>query len=90
MPSPAEINHWRSEHVYAEMWWCGDEVCDCHQGQIIRNTPNFDSGWPWVHRDVLWRGKFVSEPTPEEMDEMVAELAAECVRRGIERHEYEP
>ena len=40
--------------LFAEMWWCGDEICDCTQPQIVeRSTVSF--------RHPAWKGPIVIE-----------------------------
>lgn len=57
----------------AEMWRCGDEVCDCTQPIVVRVTPNLGFSGA-VHREVLWAGTFRSGATLGELAEQEWEL----------------
>jgi len=72
----------RKPYLYASVWWCEDEVCDCHQPKIERIDTN-PVDRRFITRTTIWRGTFVSEPTAEECDQMVSELKAEAGRREI-------
>ena len=75
---------WR---IDAEIWWCGDETCDCTVAQIIRVTPL--PGWPLrgATREVLWRGEFVTCTYELDAGEFEARLTAPlreaCARLGV-------
>lgn len=72
---------WNETKLEARVWWCGDELCDCRQAEIDRITPNHRAGYPWIHREPVWRGTFYSDG--EGVAETVEELRDECARRGI-------
>lgn len=78
---------WAQPRIVASIWWCGDEWCDCTQPVIERITPNREVGYPWIRRETLWSGKFLSctsEHTEEERDRLQHEpLREECRRIGI-------
>ncbi len=76
------LEAWNTERVVAEMWWCGDAVCDCTQPIIDRITPNRDAGYPWIRRERLWDGSFHSNATPEEILAQWAELLGARERFG--------
>jgi len=54
---------------FAEMWWCGDEECDCTQPQINDRSQGrwYELGWKQL--DQIAAGPFHSESTPEETRE---------------------
>jgi hypothetical protein len=78
---------WAQSSVHAGVWWCSDEHCDCVQPVIERITPNHRAGYPWVHRERLWEGTFVSRsygyPDGVSDDTLLAELRQACEQRGI-------
>jgi hypothetical protein len=78
---------WATGEVRAEMWWCMDEECDCTQPIIVRITPNTQVGYPWVRRELLWEGEFLSatyEYTANQREELqYAPLRAACAERGL-------
>ncbi len=85
-PSAAQ-KQWLKPRIVAEIWWCGDDYCDCTEPMIVRITPNLKAGYPWIHREVLWSGEFLTETggySPEEIRERQYEpLRRECRRFGI-------
>lgn len=48
------------DRLHASVWWCGDETCDCTQPKIERLTPNHRAGYPWICREEVWSGKFLT------------------------------
>lgn len=73
----------RRSYLYAHIWWCGDEVCDCTQPVIERFAPNpLDSRF-WK-QERLWEGTFHTQATLEEASEQVRELEAAAKQYGIE------
>lgn len=79
-----EYTRWRRPRYFAEMWWCGDEYCDCYQPQIDLVTPNLTVGPPWIRRTRIWEGTFASGG---EEDGQRDELREACGRMGIPRGE---
>ena len=61
--------------VYASIWWCGDDVCDCYQPQIETIEPNIIAGPPWLKRERIWHGEFVSGPCGDDIRRLRKELA---------------
>jgi len=53
-------SEWVKGRTEARIWWCGDYECDCIQPRIERVTPNREAGYPWIRRETLWEGTFVS------------------------------
>jgi hypothetical protein len=49
---------WNTPRLEAELWWCGDEVCDCTKPQIVRISPG--NQYPWVKREAVWEGTFLT------------------------------
>jgi hypothetical protein len=76
---------WLTTRVRAEMWWCGDEHCNCTQPQIDRITPNHDAGYPWIKRERLWEGEFQSDASAEESLAQWRELIAAAEKYGAEK-----
>jgi hypothetical protein len=74
-----------SARLEFSVWWCGDEVCDCVQAQVVRLTPGARAGW--AHREIVWQGTFFSggEGSAEAADE----LRVEAARRGVRLEERE-
>jgi len=66
-------------YLEARMWWCQDEVCDCHQPQIDRVTANPDDS-RFVRREAVWRGSFKSDG---DMEGLRDELLAAANEHGI-------
>lgn len=59
-------DEWHAEHqgplvdIIAEVWWCGDEWCNCTQAQIVARFRNlFDSRWIVPVR--IWSGEFYTD-----------------------------
>ena len=78
---------WETERTVAHIWWCGDDECDCIQPVIERITPNREAGYPWIRRETIWAGTFVSRGSywtdgPDD-DALEKELQAACQERGI-------
>lgn len=74
---------WEAERIEGLIWWCGDYECDCIQPQILRISPNREAGYPWVRRETLWEGTFVSiggtgYPDGVDYETLQAELRAAC------------
>jgi len=70
---------WGSEHLSAYVWYCGDEVCDCSQAQVVRVGPNRTAGPPWVTREPVWEGQFYSDDeqgAEADLQQHLAELEA--------------
>lgn len=82
-----ERERWRTSEVVAYVWWCGDEQCDCTEPVIVRVTPNLEAGYPWVRREALWTGQFLSstfEYSAEERERLqYAPLRAACSSHGV-------
>ena len=68
-----------SENI-AEMWYCGDDICNCHQPQINKYTMR-ENGFYKMER--LWEGTFHSDPDLDEMESMKLELEEAKKRFGI-------
>lgn len=87
MPTPQQYADWQSARIVAQLWWCGDEECDCTQPMIERITPNRRAGYPWILRDTLWEGEFITDTweygREEREERQYAPLRAECERIGI-------
>jgi hypothetical protein len=73
-------SRWTRGGYLAQMWWCGDDHCDCHQPQIIKWTPNRRAGFPWITRAALWQGTF---ETDSDQDGMFDELQEAVVHFGF-------
>jgi len=73
----------RPPYLIAELWWCGDETCDCVQPQITLITPNHPYYPPWIKRETKWMGTYHSQPEPEEMEQMKQELREASKKFGI-------
>ena len=74
--------------VVAQMWCCGDDVCDCSQPQIELVGPG--ENYPWLHRAIIWQGIFQSESSGMSMveyEEQRKELQDEAAKHGIELDE---
>ena len=61
MSQAEKIAHWRKPRRVAEVWWCGDEVCDCQQAQVVDITPNLDAGYPWIKWERVATGTFFTD-----------------------------
>ena len=77
----------RPPYMVAEIWHCGDEVCDCYQPQITLIKPHNPPMPPWIVREQRWAGAFFSQPGEEEWVQMKTELREACLRFGIALHE---
>ena len=75
---------WYAGWVEAYIWHCGDETCDCTQAKIDRVTPNLAAGYPWVVRNRLWKGEFLSEADTEEKATQEAALRGAATEHGID------
>lgn len=51
---------WEQSYVYATIWNCGDDDCQCYQPRIYRSSPNLKVGRPWRIQEMLWEGTFAS------------------------------
>jgi hypothetical protein len=77
---------WRTTRIVASFWYCGDDYCDCTKPVIERITPNHQAGYPWIRREELWEGTFLTDTwqrEPEEREQQRAELREACHRFGI-------
>lgn len=89
-PTTQERERWASTRLSATIWCCDDEYDGlCYQPQIDRLTPNRTAGYPWIHREQVWSGTFVNEPTSEEYANLSAELREAAGEHGIELIERE-
>jgi hypothetical protein len=81
-------SEWAVPRLVAELWWCGDDRCDCTQPQIVRLTPNTVMGYPWVHREAVWEGEFLTdtwELSEAEREALhYAPLRGACERLGVQ------
>lgn len=75
MISDEDRKRWAATRLEARLWWCGDDVCCCYQPQIDLLTPNLGAGYPWIRREEVWRGTFISDPSFEELVGLEKELA---------------
>ena len=73
---------WEIPRLRGEVWYCGDEVCDCHQPQIELIQPHLGY-YPWISHKVIWEGDYKSEPSVDEMAELCRSLHEECTKRSI-------
>ncbi len=73
-------------YLRAELWYCGDDHCDCHQPQIEVMGPNPFNPQHWNFLE-LWRGTFISGPTGDEMAGLALELTEACTLFGIPQTE---
>jgi hypothetical protein len=80
-------SEWAEPRLVAELWWCGDDWCDCTKPQIVRITPNTDAGYPCVRRELIWEGEFLAETWLYDWDELErmhdAPLREACARFGV-------
>jgi hypothetical protein len=71
----------------ARIWWCGDDECDCTQPVIERITPNLEAGHPWIRREVLWTGEFLTDTWEYDRAQrealQFAPLREACRRLGV-------
>lgn len=69
---------WGDSGTYLTLWHCGDDVCDCYQPQLFRQTPHPDGrGYKF---DMIWEGTFHSQPSAEEWEEFRKE-GAEAIEK---------
>ena len=61
------MGKWGDNGTYLTLWDCGDDVCDCHQPQLVRQTKRDDGGG--YKSEMLWEGTFHSQPSAEEWEE---------------------
>jgi hypothetical protein len=82
-----EYAEWLRPRLVASVWWCGDDYCDCTKPVIERITPNTNAGYPWIQREQLWEGRFLTrtyEYAHEEREELqYAPLRQACHRLGV-------
>lgn len=58
-----ELDEWHIAHqgslrdIVGRVWWCGDDVCDCTEAQIVARFRNKVDPRFVVPR-ILWRGEF--------------------------------
>jgi hypothetical protein len=57
-----------------EVWWCGDDYCDCTQAQIVEIYRN-KVVQPGVVRIAIWQGAFFTEGEPGAYEELQAKRA---------------
>jgi hypothetical protein len=78
---------WLEKRLEAQMWWCGDDYCDCTQPVIERITPNHQAGYPWVHRERVWEGEFLTSTEQYSAEErealQFAPLREACQQFGV-------
>lgn len=76
------------DELVAAIWYCGDDYCDCTQPVIERITPNHRAGYPWIRRDRVWEGRFLTDTwgyTSEDLEAMqYGPLREACQQYGIE------
>ena len=83
------MEEWELARLEARLWWCGDEECNCYQPQVTKITPNREAGYPWIHREDVWQGTFISSPDMKEMNGLLKELKYAAKRYSIRlRGEY--
>lgn len=73
----------RPPYLVAEIWRCGDEVCDCWQPQITLISPHDPPMPPWIRRDRKWEGTFISDPDNSELQDIRSELRTAAAKYGI-------
>lgn len=73
----------RRAYLEAELWWCGDEICNCHQPRIQRRAPNPNVTGVW-NISPIWDGTFISNPNEQELEMLREELKVNAARYGIE------
>jgi hypothetical protein len=88
MPTTAEIDRWRKTWLVAYIWWCGDEACDCYRPIVERLWPNEQSGFPWIRRERVWEGEFVTSPELGDMERLKKELDEAATRWGIRLRDH--
>lgn len=68
--------------IIGQMWYCGDDICDCHQPEIIENMPH-----PTLRNGIwktIWSGNFKSEPDSVELKEQWDELIEKCKEMNVD------
>lgn len=63
-----------SRYKTAEMWWCGDDECNCNQPRVMEYSTEKYGKSGWKPPKVIEEGPFLSHPTPDEMHEIKAWL----------------
>lgn len=58
--SAITLDAWEMGWQVAEVWYCDDDECACYQPRIEQVSPNREAGYPWIRRETLWEGTFVS------------------------------
>jgi hypothetical protein len=76
-------DNWGRTYLEAQIWHCGDEICNCYQPQIDEISPNCSAGYPWIRRKEIWRGTFCSDPSHEEYEAMIRELTEKAKNLGV-------
>lgn len=86
-PAEDKRQMWLQVRLQARIWWCGDEACDCTEPMIERIKPNLEAGYPWIHRETVWEGEFLTETWiygPQEREQLqYAPLRAACAQFGV-------
>jgi hypothetical protein len=73
---------WKATYLEAFVWTYNDD-CYCYQPMIEKITPNFKAGYPFVNRDVVWRGTFKTDPSPPEITFLKRQFQREAFKHGI-------
>jgi hypothetical protein len=68
---------------HGEMWYCGDDVCDCHQPIIERARDDEETAKTGDRFERVWSGEFHSTPTVQELQSMWKSLKDECSKRNV-------
>ena len=76
------IREWQKEWLIAELWNCGD-ICNCYNPQITKISPNRKAGYPWVIREQVWEGDFISGPERNELAALLWDLRKEAKKYKI-------
>ncbi len=74
--------------LWARLWWCQDEICNCYQPKIEMVKPRQVAHLKTYDRKPLWQGTFCSDPTPQEFQDMVVELQTKAKEYGITLDEH--
>ncbi len=76
---------WHETRLEARIWWCGDD--DCTQPVIERISPNLEAGYPWIRRETLWAGEFLTDTRKYGQAQreamQFAQLREACQRLGV-------
>lgn len=87
MATTQQLQRWLTSRLVAKVWWCGDDYCDCTKPLIERITPNHKGGYPWVHREAVWEGEFLTDTYSYDWEErerlQFGPLREACHRFGI-------